>query len=396
MSPAKTVRPYRPPIQPHRMKGERPHEALDTQLRLIEWWKTQSGSDFVDAMRPAWKAGRDQNIRPKGMVPSPRSDPTGRSLGVAGSPSGFWSYDAQGNPQWEDEPPSNIHLAESESMNRAETYYCGREMSAIVAAAGESMPDSPLEETDLPARSGFVYFRQGLPIKETPQEYEMGPGVQQVWDFTIRAIRWYAHTIPGRDWSIEPLVEGVSMAIYVDKPAEWSVQHILLPTSSSGPMMLFDWTGWAFHKPWWTVQSIEDEERAYGDGATISTISLIRRYLLAFFRLCWQRIAMVTGQRADRALFRRAQRIGLTAPDMGTIKVVLLRKPVQMHRYEDDDEEVDRPKREWTHRWIVSAHWRNQWYPSLGDHRVILIQAHVKGPADKPLVVSDKIFALLR
>ena len=38
------------------------------------------------------------------------------------------------------------------------------------------------------------------------------------------------------------------------------------------------------------------------------------------------------------------------------------------------------------------AHWRNHWYPSLGDHRPLWIAPYLrKGPADAPLLGGDKV-----
>jgi len=34
--------------------------------------------------------------------------------------------------------------------------------------------------------------------------------------------------------------------------------------------------------------------------------------------------------------------------------------------------------------------WRNQWYPSLSQHRQKWISPYVKGPEDKPLVVRPR------
>jgi hypothetical protein len=44
----------------------------------------------------------------------------------------------------------------------------------------------------------------------------------------------------------------------------------------------------------------------------------------------------------------------------------------------------------YSHRFIVSGHWRNQWYPSEKLHRQIWISPYVKGPEDKPLIVRPR------
>ena len=36
-------------------------------------------------------------------------------------------------------------------------------------------------------------------------------------------------------------------------------------------------------------------------------------------------------------------------------------------------------------RWLVSGHLRNQWYQSLGRHKLIYIPPHIKGPEGAPL-----------
>ena len=38
----------------------------------------------------------------------------------------------------------------------------------------------------------------------------------------------------------------------------------------------------------------------------------------------------------------------------------------------------------------------NQWYPSLGQHRVLFRGPYVKGPADKPLLGGDVVRGLVR
>lgn len=50
----------------------------------------------------------------------------------------------------------------------------------------------------------------------------------------------------------------------------------------------------------------------------------------------------------------------------------------------------------WSHRWLVSGHWRNQWLPSRMAHRLQWIAGHVKGPQHKPLVVKDRVTAWVR
>lgn len=52
---------------------------------------------------------------------------------------------------------------------------------------------------------------------------------------------------------------------------------------------------------------------------------------------------------------------------------------------------------EWSCQWIVRGHWRQQFYPSTGEHRPKWILPHVKGPEDRPLKSpTTTIFAVTR
>lgn len=71
---------------------------------------------------------------------------------------------------------------------------------------------------------------------------------------------------------------------------------------------------------------------------------------------------------------------------------------LRRHRYvtEDDRKAREAESREYSHRWIVRGHMRNQAVgPRLADgerkHIRIWIAPFVKGPDDKPLVLKDRV-----
>ena len=73
---------------------------------------------------------------------------------------------------------------------------------------------------------------------------------------------------------------------------------------------------------------------------------------------------------------------------------LVLRRP--KHDPSDKEKDGEGTKVDWQYRWIVNAHWRNQWYPSERRHRTIMIGPFVKGPEDKPLRVSEKVYKWIR
>jgi hypothetical protein len=139
----------------------------------------------------------------------------------------------------------------------------------------------------------------------------------------------------------------------------------------------------------WPYQSMTSDFTSLGDEAgTVMTTSMIedRRLLATFWALCSQKIAVETRERPSRQFQRQTHREG---HKLDEIRVINLREPTRTT--EPVGGEV-----EWSHRWIVGSHWRNQWYPSKGQHAPKLIEAYVKGPEDKPLIVRETVRALVR
>lgn len=48
----------------------------------------------------------------------------------------------------------------------------------------------------------------------------------------------------------------------------------------------------------------------------------------------------------------------------------------------------------WKQRWLVRGHYRAQWYPLVGAHKVIWIAPYLKGPEDAPL--KQPVYAVVR
>lgn len=102
-------------------------------------------------------------------------------------------------------------------------------------------------------------------------------------------------------------------------------------------------------------------------------------------RLMSERIVAYGQARPPRPAWREALRKG-RPPHVPYL--VELRRQSVTHRPTDDRS----AGREWTHRWIVRGHWRNQWYPSEGRHRQKFIGGYVKGPEDLPLVIRERVW----
>lgn len=101
----------------------------------------------------------------------------------------------------------------------------------------------------------------------------------------------------------------------------------------------------------------------------------------------WMEQTLVTTPKhLDRAGARRAERA-----DLPTEVGVTTFRRLKHHPPQSTSD------REYSHRWVVSEHWRNQpCGPGNRDRRPVLIPPHVKGPLDKPLVVKNTVWANIR
>jgi hypothetical protein len=79
---------------------------------------------------------------------------------------------------------------------------------------------------------------------------------------------------------------------------------------------------------------------------------------------------------------------------LARVRVVTLRR---LHRTEAAPAEGTAEHVEWSHRWLVSGHWRWQ-RVGVGrtERRLTYVRPHVKGPDDKPLVVPETVRAWVR
>lgn len=122
-----------------------------------------------------------------------------------------------------------------------------------------------------------------------------------------------------------------------------------------------------------------------GDQAAgIATISTAR----AFWMLSQQQLAACHQQQPHRTIRRQLERSGRVVSD---VTVVTLRR---IHHGDGVSSETSSVS--WSQRWLVSGHVRQQWMPKMGVHRSQWINAYVKGPEDKPLVLKERRYKLVR
>ena len=131
----------------------------------------------------------------------------------------------------------------------------------------------------------------------------------------------------------------------------------------------------------WTLQRAVPTTTVGDTGPVPSTshfTTFTTRFTATFFSFLRQKIVSLQDQRAARPARKRFWRI--TQTEAPLVRVIQLRR-----REVRGKENGHGEPRDWSHRWIVSGHWRKQWYSSRHRHEPLFIDSYVKGPDDKPL-----------
>jgi hypothetical protein len=248
----------------------------------------------------------------------------------------------------------DLASVEASKMLFADPVYVTDEMFEIAEAASESFKPEPLQETDLLTHRGFVLM---------PRPF-IAPDVNNL-PTTWRAFAWMPAQSPDSDHS------GIHLSTYTLYDDAQEDGYPLDPTLKWQPLHI---------TPWWFGQECPEELKAQATWwSKCQTL----------MRLMMQQIAVREEQEAPRATRRRWQR---DLPDKPAPYIVVVRLRRPKSHPTGDEHPV-----EWKQRWIVSGHWRNQWFPSLQAHRQIWISDYVKGPEDKPLVIrKGRAFELVR
>lgn len=285
---------------------------------------------------------------------------------------------------------ASLYAVEEDKLLNSDPYYVTAEFCDVIEAASESFEPEPLLATDLLTDSGFCYLAR--PIK-MPDKYETMVSLHAFSWVPISAAddegyeRFMAHV--EEDESLEEgsvqvsygtEIErrvGVALTLYAEPRMErwgkdWGPPPPVIPIH---------------HTPWYFQMSFEGNE--IDEEGQRTGVERWWQVIQTCLRLMQQRIGHRQSLRPDRAQRRDGIRRGFHERE---VVVVRLRREAGDYVRHEPESEAN-----YSHRFIVSGHWRNQWYPSGQVHRQIWISPYVKGPEDQPLVVRPRrVFNLTR
>ena len=247
-------------------------------------------------------------------------------------------------------------------VENGKLFWVDSEFSALAAHAARDLPDIRVLPTELPATDGLLIWQDPIAwIKSS----ETGIALP------VTAASW--GPIPGGVWTLfytpaeTVLIEAGRIRI-----TEQQLQQLRERIGWFAP--LHTGTGLAYD------QSHETES---------DDIRKLLAAIIATWILTTQPDAEITDTQPDKATRKAYQRAKRPAP---VVKLVRLRRKQQTRT-----ETTAGKTRTYTRRWWVAGFFRDQAYgPGRALRRRTYVRPHIKGPADAPLILTNKVNILGR
>jgi hypothetical protein len=261
-------------------------------------------------------------------------------------------------------------------------FYCDPEMSAVIQASAGAMDNTDLTDlTLLPSKYGFCYFAQGVRLSE---------------GMIIHGLLWCEQPKDPNNILLYGLNDKLneedrsrgSWAEYLENHGYDQIKHER-------------WV-FRFHLSYTAgtqLSPLSPEEREEFTAKSrelykMHTIDLDPRQVFhALMLMLNQEPEVIQISKAEATKKKAARLVKKSMPTEVTV-IDIRRKYATTGSASSGTSD-----REYSHRWVVSGFWRWQPYKDANKEwkrKRIWIDSYVKGPADKPLHVTDKVYALLK
>lgn len=286
--------------------------------------------------------------------------------------------------------------AEMERLRNAALYWVSPAMTALTMAAAPGMPPFRPTAADLPSRHGLIYFatplleitEDGAEVLIVEQDGTARPASIAPGSFQIVAASWGPTTMGGHwpeggTWftlytgkeSLADFLASNDRGLRLPRQEAEAIWRHMLPVNIDNELVMRAANIHDGPDPW------EQEDHRTGLGCCVHVV------LTAIRLMATSRAAIHCEQQIQRPARRRAGKACVTRPHEAVRLVDLAAG--SSPRAEATDTGDGSPT--YSVRWIVSGHFRQQWYPSIGAHRPKYIDSYVKGPADAPLKIGEKV-----
>ena len=303
----------------------------------------------------------------------------------------FGDMDRQHKPEHRRDPRA-LSAIQLRTLMEAEPIYASAEACEMVSHAKETFEPERALPGDPFTPFGFALLGQPIVIDDAPW-HPAEPGRSLSGLLPIRALSWAS--VHNEDWS-----QGCFwISFYIDVDDEEAMaaasrehehyeawmknrEHLRgLPSLMLGHQ--FQWT-WG-DTPWTEPDRLEIAATRYEPVEDVIRRSKAQsRMVQAFWRIASQ--FAPAKERAPRGIWRDFNRKVNANRDVTVIRLRRLR----------EGKEVEPAGRGLSVRFPVRGHWRNQWYPSLEEHRQIWIHPYIKGPDGARFVMKQRVWEFTR
>lgn len=287
---------------------------------------------------------------------------------------------------------------ERQRLSAAELYYVTEDLTRLAQAAAETLPVG-FHPDDLPSPFGFILFAEPLGIYRPDPDPR---GLATHDEVAVVAASWGATNAIPRDqgfwvtfWAVTNFE---SEARDLQKHARMSRSEAMRRVRQQRAELTWD-NEITFKFGATEIKLLSNEHPGVafdqGDaaeggweqirGTTLAWAHIVRA---AWLLMTQDGVTDVAEEHLPRSVRRRADRAGHNSSPVRVVRI-RHRENAPISTPADDD-----TSRTYRVRWTVRGHWRQQWYPSRGEHRAVWINPHIKGPQHAPLHASETVHLL--
>ena len=269
-----------------------------------------------------------------------------------------------------------------EGLHAASLFLARSDLVDLIHEAAPTMPDQELNDYDVIVPNGLVMFETPLP--DSSGQPPLYPLHAMSWMTLEEGHPLLARRggegktllltsyVATRDVAAEAY--GAEAGGLVEGAPRW------LPSSTVA----------------WQFGSLIGEVYGQAPPEGKNTPGFFQRALAAFWTLTQQTklTSSGTAPQGRPKDQRKARRQGVLDP-AAPVSVVRLQRSVPALATptgESDRVDAEGSGRRVSVRFPVRPFWRRQWYPSVGEHRHVLIMGHWRGPDDAPVVHGERVF----
>jgi hypothetical protein len=266
-----------------------------------------------------------------------------------------------------------IAVEEQTRLNAADLFFVGADMAQLALAASGSLPEFALKPQDLPAPYGLILYDEVLETLDST-------------DAQGRPDRMF---MIGVNWGTEAATKERPAGVWLtwlqhrDLWLEFATEAGRFTAREAQRMRERLPRVFLNHQAHWPFEAGETIDSFSPPDSDQHYDLNLEKVLKTTWLLMGQPVGEVSTAQLSRNERRRMERKNITPPE---IRVITLRRPASSSSADDPAS-----GREYQHQWIVRGHWRNQWYPSVQDHRPVWIAPHIKGPEGAPFLGGEKV-----